>query len=124
MRGAVGARTLEPIALATFLLLAGARASRAQAAPPTPIRVGQVTIGGYLQLDYLGALEAEAEGRETEADSTFRVARARLSIGGDLGPRVSWYLQGDFANAVNETVLRDASVTVTASDALAFRFST
>jgi phosphate-selective porin len=94
----------------------------AQSAPPRPITIGTVTLGGYLQMDYLGPLEREEPGVVSEAPATFKVARARVSLVGAFGPRVTWVVMSDLASLGDESVLRDASITVRLAPAASVRF--
>ena len=59
----------------------------------------------------------------SEPASTFVIPRARVGLTGDLTSKVSWFLQGDFANLTNDgRVLRDAYLQFTASKQFAVRF--
>jgi hypothetical protein len=92
----------------------------AQAAPPTPLTVGPVTVTGFVQFDGIVAPGADAD--DGEPPDTFSVPRARLGLGGALTSKITWYLQGEFVNLTNDgRVLRDAYLQFTASPQLAVR---
>jgi phosphate-selective porin len=101
------------LAVAVLALASSAVAQPAPAAPPAdppPIRVGPVTISGYIQAD---ALKVTGDDLEENAD-TFRVRRARLSLNGDLAPKIGW----NFSIEVSGTPhLRDGYVTLRLADA-------
>jgi phosphate-selective porin len=102
--------------------MAWSRGAAAQQAPPPPITIGRVTLAGYVQMDYLGTIEREPDGLTTEPRTGFFVARARVGVSGALGPRVTWSFIGDFARPFDDSVLRDASVTIRVAPAVAVRF--
>jgi phosphate-selective porin len=110
---------LGVVCLAPLLATSGAGA---QSAPPTPITIGKVTLAGYLQMDYLGPLESDKPGVVSEAPATFKIARARVSLVGNLGPRVTWVVMSDLASPGDASVLRDASITVRLAPAASVRF--
>lgn len=118
-------KSLPSVRLARAVLcacvLAAARTAAAQSAPPPPITVGRLTIAGFVQADYLGTLEDESDGEPAELVTGFEIARARLGVSGDLGPRVSWTLIGDFARLVDDAVLRDAAIVIRLAPAIAVR---
>ena len=66
----------------------------AQAAAPTPVRIGRLTIGGYVQADYRMTID---EDPDDERDS-FLIRRARLVVSGDMAPKIGFLVQGDFSD--------------------------
>lgn len=103
-----------------FVSLAAASPTRAQGAPPKPITIGHVTITGYIQADAIFSAERN-DG--SEALDTFVIPRARVGLTGDITSKISWNLQGDFANVTNDgRVLRDANVQFTATPQFAVKF--
>ena len=92
----------------------------AQAAPPPPVTIGGLTISGFVQADSLVSVGDDADATDTV--DTFGIPRARVGLSGELTPKISWYLQGDFANVTNDgRVLRDAYVQFTANPQFAVR---
>ena len=81
-----------------------------QDAAPPPLKVGQLTISGYIQADAIVVDRSTPAGTDdTEPPGGFVVPRARLGVSGDITSKMSWALQGDFANLTNDgRVLRDA----------------
>ena len=77
-----------------------------QSPDPAPVRVGPVTISGYIQAD---ALKVFADDRDETAD-TFRIRRVRLALGGDIAPKIAWNLSVDMAGVT--VGLRDAHMTL------------
>lgn len=65
----------------------------AQAAPPTPIKVGRLTISGYVQADYRTAIADEPDA----VIEGFLLRRARLSFITEIAPTITLVAQGDFA---------------------------
>ncbi|HEY3382538.1 MAG TPA: porin [Vicinamibacterales bacterium] len=97
-------------------------ARQAAASPPTatavvpqapgddamPIKIGPLRFGGFLQGDgVLGVGDHDHTTLNVELDS-FRLRRARLSVGGDVTPEIAWTVQADLAHP---TVLTDAYIT-------------
>jgi hypothetical protein len=108
------------VSLVAGFLLVSAQAF-AQAGPPPPITIGAVTISGFVQADGIFTHGGDAGGQEPL--DTFAIPRARVGLGGDITPKFSWYLQGDFANLTNDgRVLRDAWLQYTGSPQFAVRF--
>lgn len=103
-------------------VMACSRAAAAQQAPPPPITIGRITIAGFVQMDYRGTIEDETDGRLTETSTGFVIPRARIGVTGDLGPRVTFSLIGDFASPADDNVLRDATLTVRVAPAVSVRF--
>jgi hypothetical protein len=100
--------------------LGAAPPAGAQSAPPPPIKIGRLTVGGFMQAD---AIVSEAASDGSEPVSTFIIPRARIGLSGDITPKVSWFLQGDFANLTNDgRVLRDAYLQFTGTKQFAVRF--
>jgi Phosphate-selective porin O and P len=119
-----GPRVVPPVSLVLHLTLgllaATAADAGAQAAPPPPITIGGVTIGGYVQAD---AIFSEAADDDSEPGGTFEIPRARVGLSGDITSKVSWTLGGDFATLTRDgRILRDAYVPFTASRQFAVRF--
>jgi hypothetical protein len=119
-----GPRVTAPVSLALYLALglfaASAADPGAQAAPPPPITIGGVTIGGYVQAD---AIFSEAADDDSEPAGTFQIPRARVGLSGDITSKVSWALVGDFAHPTSDgRILRDAYRQFTASQQFAVRF--
>ena len=119
-----GPRVAPPVSLVLYLAVglfaATAADAGAQAAPPPPITIGGITIGGYFQAD---AIFSEAAGADSEPAGTFQIPRARVGLSGDITSKVSWSLVGDFANLTSDgRILRDAYVQFTANPQFAVRF--
>ena len=116
-------RVVPVVALLVCAVTAGLlvpRDARAQAAPPEPITVGPIVISGFVQADSLVSIGEDADATDTV--DTFGIPRARLGVSGELTPKISWYLQGDFANVTNDgRVLRDAYVQITPTSQFAVR---
>ncbi len=93
----------------------------AQSASPPPVKVGPLTVSGYLQLDSQTVLEERSSAAEPPA--TFSIPRARFVVSGELAPRLTWVVQADFSNLGNDgRVLRDAYVSFAATRAFGIRF--
>ena len=105
-------------ALILGLLIAAPSRAAAQAAAPPPLTIGGIRISGYLQADAIVAPGADAD----EPPGTFTIPRARLGLSGDITPKVSWNLTGDFAQLTNDgRMLRDAWIQVAPVPQLAVR---
>jgi hypothetical protein len=90
----------------------------AQGAAPPPLMIGGVRVSGYLQADAIVARGADA----AELPGAFSVPRARLGLSGDITPKVSWNLTGDFAQLTNDgRMLRDAWLQIAPTPQLAVR---
>jgi len=118
-----GPRVTPPVSLVLCLAIGlfgvTAADAGAQAAPPPPITIGRVTIGGYVQAD---AIFSEAADDDSEPAGTFQIPRARVGLSGDITSKVSWTLVGDFANLTSDgRILRDAYVQFTATRQFAVR---
>jgi len=102
--------------LVALLLEASAFAQTAPAAPadPPPIRVGPVTISGYIQADALTSTGDDLE----ESTDTFRVRRMRFGLSGDLAPKVGWAFSVEAAGSPH---LRDAYMTLRLTNAAHIR---
>ena len=102
------------------LLLAAPTTAAAQAAPPRRLTIGGLTISGLVQAD---AVVTPGRGAGDDAPpDTFAVPRARVGIRGEVTPRISWSLQGEFANlASDRRVLRDAWLQIAPAPQLAVR---
>jgi phosphate-selective porin len=114
-------------AAALCLIAASAVPAAAQDSTPPPVAAGKVTISGFIQADAIFASSARpAAGSGTDAGEppdTFSIPRARIGISGGITPKISWYLQGEFANLANDgRVLRDAYLQFTPHRQLALRF--
>ncbi len=116
------------LALAAVLAPAAATPSAAQDSTPPPASVGRVTISGFIQADAVFAPSSrptnDGPGNdEGEAPDSFSIPRARVALSGGITSKVSWNLQGDFANLTNDgRVLRDAYLQFTANPQFAVRF--
>ena len=73
------------------------------------VKVGPLTLAGYLQADSLWGVE---EGPQDEAD-TFRIRRARLGVLGDAAERLAWTISLDLTDRASP--LRDAHITFKAA---------
>lgn len=106
-------------ALLLGLLLAAPTTAAAQAVPP-PLTVGGITISGFVQADAI--VRPGREAGDDEPPDTFAVPRARVGLGGEMTPTISWYLQGEFANLANDgRVLRDAWLQIAPAPQFAVR---
>jgi hypothetical protein len=98
----------------------------AQNVTPPPLTLGPLTISGYIQADAVFAEHSTAGGAgagEAEPPDSFSVPRARFGVSGRITSKVSWALQGDFANVANDgRVLRDAYLQFAATPQFAVRF--
>lgn len=74
-------------------------------ADPPPLRIGPVTLSGYLQADGLTVTGDDLE----EANDTYRIRRMRVGLAGDLAPKVGWTFS---LEATGNAHLRDAYVTL------------
>jgi phosphate-selective porin len=72
---------------------------------PPPIRVGPVTITGYIQADALTVADDDLE----ESTDTFRIRRMRFGLSGDLAPKIGWAFSVEVAGSPH---LRDAYITL------------
>ena len=72
---------------------------------PEPIRIGPVTLAGYLQVDGLTVTDDELE----EHTDTFRIRRMRFGFSGDLAPKIGWAFSIEGAGSAH---LRDAHITL------------
>jgi phosphate-selective porin len=111
---------MTPVWIAV-LLLASAATALAQTAPaaapqdPPPLRIGPVTLSGYLQADALTVAGDDLE----ETNDTFRVRRMRVALSGDLAPKIGWVFSLEAAGSPH---LRDAHVTLRLVDWANVRF--
>jgi hypothetical protein len=102
------------------LLLAAPTPAAAQAEPPPPLTIGGLTISGFVQADAI--VTSGGNAGAGERPDTFAVPRARVGLGGAVTPRITWYLQGEFANLVSDRrVLRDAWLQIAPAPQLAVR---
>ena len=117
--GRAGARLAITLFASSIGVLTAATPAGAQAAQP-PITIGRITLNGFIQAD---AIFSEAASDGSEPASTFAIPRARVGLAGDITSKVSWYLQGDFANVTSDgRILRDAYLQFTATKQFAVRF--
>lgn len=111
--------TCARIALFLIVTVATARAQTpAPAAPsadPPPLRIGPVTLSGYLQVDGLTVTGDDFE----EANDTFRVRRMRVGLAGDLAPKIGWTFS---LEATGTAHIRDAYITLRFIDWANVRF--
>jgi phosphate-selective porin len=106
-----------------FLVLVFASNAAAQtpapAAPPAtdppPLRIGPVTLTGYLQADALTVAGDDLE----EQNDTFRIRRMRVGLSGDLAPKVGWVFSLEAAGSPH---VRDAHITLRFVDWANVRF--
>ena len=56
-------------------------------------------ISGFVQGMYQANLDEKGKLMEGDKSNTFRMRRVRLSVDGNLGPKVSYKLQGDFSRS-------------------------
>ncbi len=114
------------LALALFAVIAADAA--AQDVTPPPVTIGRVTISGFIQADALFSEDAgtpvDGPGSdEGEPPDSFSVPRARVGVSGGITSKITWYLQGDFANITSDgRVLRDAYLQFTANPQFAVRY--
>jgi phosphate-selective porin len=102
--------------LSAFASSALAQTTAATAPPdPPPLRVGPVTISGYIQADALTVAGDDFE----ENNDTFRVRRARLALTGDLAPKIGWNFSIEVAGTPH---LRDGYITLRLVDWANVRF--
>lgn len=91
-----------------------------------------ISIGGYLQVRYNGLLETNRNLDCDQCDkawgegSNFSIRRARIVLSGQIHPQIYFYIQPDFASAVNGTKnfaqLRDAYFDIGVDKKNEFRF--
>ncbi len=105
-----------------ILILAIGSTARAQTPPPAtpspdppPLRIGPVTLTGYLQADALTVTGDDLE----ENNDTFRIRRMRVGLSGDLAPKIGWVFS---LEAVGTPHIRDAHVTLRFVDWANVRF--
>lgn len=93
--------------IALFLIASVCTASAQTPAPadPPPLRIGPVTLSGYLQVDGLTVVGDDFE----ESNDTFRVRRMRVGLSGDLAPKVGWTFS---LEATGTAHMRDAFITL------------
>jgi phosphate-selective porin len=91
----------------------------AQPTPPTadppPLRIGPVTLSGYLQADGLAVTGDDLE----ENNDTFRIRRMRVGLAGDLAPKIGWAFS---LEATGTPHIRDAYITLRLVDWANVRF--
>jgi hypothetical protein len=119
-------RLARPAALVVCALASLAARVAAQEVTPPPLTFGSLTIAGYVQADAVVAEHAAPAGpgaHDPEPPDSFSVPRARLGVTGRITPKISWALQGDFANLASDgRVLRDAYLQFAATPQFAMRF--
>jgi hypothetical protein len=93
--------------LALFLLALAPAQARAQANSPSPLRIGRFTLAGFLQADYRATFDAERD----ESDPGFLLRRVRVSLTGEIAPKLSIYVSGDLTGT---PVARDVYATFSA----------
>ncbi len=107
------ARTTVAVLLAAMAVVTVGRVDEAHAKPEEPERkkerwYDRIHVRGYTQVRYNGliqtndALVNDQGDKSLGGDGGFFVRRARLVLSGDVHPRVSIYLQPDFANLVGD----------------------
>ena len=120
-------RHLAFLAAPLCLVAASAIPAAAQDSTPPAATIGKITISGFIQADAIfasGTRVATGPGNdEGEPPDSFSIPRARIGVSGGITPKISWYLQGDFANLTNDgRVLRDAYLQFTPHPQFAVRF--
>ena len=101
-----------------FVASAAAAQTPAPAAPPAdppPLRIGPVTLAGYLQADGLTVAGDDLE----ESHDTFRIRRMRVGLSGDLAPKVGWTFSLEASGSPH---VRDAYITLRLVDWANVRF--
>jgi phosphate-selective porin len=92
-----------------LLVCSGSAAAQTSPPPasqdPAPLRIGPVTLSGYLQADGLTVTGDDLE----ETHDTFRVRRMRVALSGDLTPLIGWNFS---LEATGNAHVRDAHITV------------
>jgi hypothetical protein len=114
-------RLLVCLALAP---LAPATPAAAQNSAPPPVRIGTITISGFVQADAsVTADDSATDGTgDSERPAVFAVPRARIGVAGALTSKLSWYVAGDLADIANDgRILRDAYLQFTANPQVAVR---
>jgi phosphate-selective porin len=96
-------RTAAVLCALAVGLAGSARAQTADPPDTPPIRIGPVLLTGYVQSDFLAALDPAAD----TTDTSFRFRRVRLHLSGPLMTNVSWAVS---AETTTSPVLRDAYV--------------
>ncbi len=104
--------TRRPIPVLVLALLACSSPAPAQDAPapppsldPPPLRVGPLTVAGFVQADASKVFGDDLG----EAEDTFRLRRARIGISGDFAPKIGWALSAELSGSPH---VRDAYMTV------------
>jgi phosphate-selective porin len=125
-------RVSPPVSLVLHLALGFLAATAAdvgaQDVAPPAVSVGHITISGFIQTDAIFTESASplADGPgndEGEPPDSFSVPRARVGVSGAITSKITWFLQGDFANLTNDArVLRDAYLQFTAHPQFAVRY--
>jgi hypothetical protein len=105
----MGPAAFFPTGVVDRPMLADAQASPGAAAQgaeseAAPLKIGPVTLSGYLQFDGLFPIGDHNDA----ATGTFRVRRARAILSGNFTPTIGWYMGGDLAGAPS---LRDVYLT-------------
>lgn len=112
---------MSRLRLALLFLAFGSTATAQTPAPatpspdPPPLRIGPVTLAGYLQVDGLTVAGDDLE----ENNDTFRIRRMRVGLSGDLAPRVGWTFSLEASGPSSH--LRDAYITLRFSPAANLR---
>lgn len=101
--------TRLPIPVPVLGLLLCASSAPAQSTEPSydppPLRIGPLTVAGFVQADALTVAGDDLG----ESEDTFRLRRARIGISGDFAPRVGWALSAELSGSPH---VRDAYMTV------------
>jgi phosphate-selective porin len=103
------------LCLVVSVCAASAQTPAPAAADPPPLRIGPVTLSGYLQADGLTVTDDDLE----ENTDTFRIRRMRVGLAGDLAPKVGWAFS---LEATGTPHIRDAYVTLRFVDWANLRF--
>jgi len=107
--------------LAILILAFGSTATAQTTTPatpspdPPPLRIGPVTLSGYLQVDGLKVTGDDLQ----ENNDTFRIRRMRVALSGDLAPKVGWTFSLEASGSPH---LRDAYITLRLIDWANVRF--
>ena len=95
---------------------AGAQTPPATPSPdPPPLRVGPVTIAGFVQADALGTADDDLD----EVNNMFRMRRARVGVSGDVAQKIGWALSVELISTPH---VRDAYMNIRFAEQFQLRF--
>lgn len=106
------------VSIACFGVTASAQTGGTPPAPspdPPPLRIGPITLSGYMQADALTVAGDDLE----ESNDTFRIRRMRVGLAGDLAPKIGWVFS---LEATGSPHIRDAHLTLRFVDWANIRF--